>query len=126
MKYSKQREMIYQTVQENPIHPTADVVYQMVREKIPTVSLGTVYRNLNMLTEQGRLCKISLPNQSDHFDGRIDQHQHILCEKCGKVFDIDIPQTADLLSLVGANQSFLITGCTLHLTGVCSDCAQTH
>lgn len=126
MKYSKQREMIYQTVQENPIHPTADVVYQMVREKIPTISLGTVYRNLNMLTEQGRLSKISLPNQSDHFDGRIDRHQHILCEKCGKVFDIEMPQTADLLALAGADQPFLITGCTLHLTGVCPDCAQIH
>ena len=53
MKYSRQRELILETVMENPVHPTADTVYAMVREQEPNISLGTVYRNLNLLAEQG-------------------------------------------------------------------------
>ena len=78
MKYSRQRELIYKTVMENPIHPSADTVYALVRKEQPTISLGTVYRNLNLLVREGMLQKISFPNVSDHFDGRLEEHCHIL------------------------------------------------
>ncbi len=61
MKYSRQRELILETVMENPVHPTADTVYAMVREQEPNISLGTVYRNLNLLAEQGILRRIPMP-----------------------------------------------------------------
>ena len=60
MKYSRQRELILETVMENPVHPTADTVYAMVREQEPNISLGTVYRNLNLLAEQGILRRIPI------------------------------------------------------------------
>jgi len=72
MKYSRQRELIFETVIQNPVHPTADDIYSLVRTKLPNVSLGTVYRNLNLLSEQGDLYRIQLPNVSDRFDARID------------------------------------------------------
>ncbi len=73
MNYSKQRELILKTVIENPIHPTADTVYEQVRRENPKISLGTVYRNLNFLSEMGILRKISMPVGSDRFDGRLDE-----------------------------------------------------
>ena len=89
MNYSKQRELILQTVLQNPIHPTADQVYNQVRRQNPKISLGTVYRNLNFLAEMGKIKKISMPVGSDRFDGRLDEHYHAACACCGQVFDLE-------------------------------------
>ncbi len=122
MKYSRQRELIHHTVLQNAIHPTADMVYTMVRAKEPNISLGTVYRNLNLLSDQGLLKKISVPNASDHFDGRVDDHNHILCEKCGQVFDIDLGDMSILDEKINKESDFIITGYEVLLTGICPEC----
>lgn len=122
MKYSRQREIIHHTVLQNAIHPTADMVYTMVRAQEPNISLGTVYRNLNLLAEQGLLKKICIPNASDHFDGRVDDHNHILCEKCGHMFDIDIGDLSILDKIIEKESEFIITGYEVLLTGICPDC----
>ena len=124
MKYSRQRELICQTVLQNPCHPTADAVYAMVREQEPSISLGTVYRNLNLLAEQGALKKISLPNAPDRFDGRTDPHQHLLCQRCGGLYDIDIGPLEQLERQIESVQDFTVTGYQVYLTGFCRDCAQ--
>lgn len=121
MKYSRQRELIYKTVMENPIHPSADMVYALVRKEQPTISLGTVYRNLNLLVREGMLQKISFPNVSDHFDGRLEKHCHILCEQCGQVYDMDSPGL-DMAALQKESRPFQITGCHIYFTGVCEAC----
>jgi Fur family peroxide stress response transcriptional regulator len=74
---------------QNQVHPTADTVYSFVRAQDPNISLGTVYRNLNLLCEQGLLRKISVPDASDRFDGRCEEHYHFVCTKCAKVFDVE-------------------------------------
>lgn len=121
MKYSRQRELIYKTVMENPIHPSADTVYALVRKEHPTISLGTVYRNLNLLVREGLLQKISFPNVSDHFDGKLEKHCHILCEQCGQVYDIDSP-CLDIAALQKAPCHFQLTGCHIYFTGICETC----
>lgn len=123
MKYSRQRELIYKTVMENPIHPSADTVYAMVRKELPNISLGTVYRNLNLLSEQGTLRKISMPNVSDHFDGRVEEHFHALCERCGRVYDVEAPEIQELAGRLGSSGGFQVTGCHMYFTGVCGECA---
>lgn len=123
MKYSKQRELIYKTVMENPVHPSADTVFAMVRKQLPNISLGTVYRNLNQLSEQGALRKISMPNVSDHFDGRVEEHCHVLCEKCSHVFDIDAPELQMLQEKLQNVGNFHVTGCHIYFTGICGECA---
>lgn len=125
MKYSRQRELIYQTVVDHPIHPTADTVYAMVREMLPNISLATVYRNLNLLAERGELLKISLPNVSDHFDGNLVEHNHMLCEVCGHVFDVDIPLPEGYRMEAGKASSFQITGCHVYFTGLCGECCKS-
>ena len=83
MKYSRQRELILETVQRSDDHPTADTIYTRVRAQDPKVSLGTVYRNLNLLCENGQLLKVPIPGASDRFDHTLGDHAHAYCEVCG-------------------------------------------
>ena len=76
MNYSKQRELVLKTLQENMIHPTADQVYELMRKEMPKISLATVYRNLNQLAEKGIIRRISGLNGSVHFDHDIEKHYH--------------------------------------------------
>ena len=106
MKYSKQRELILQTVTQNPIHPTADAVYEQVRRENPKISLGTVYRNLNFLSELGILRKIPMPVGSDRFDGRLDEHYHMICDCCGRVFDVECDSLQEMDRQIMLRQGF--------------------
>lgn len=122
MNYSKQRELVLQTVLENPIHPTADGVYQQVRQQNPRISLGTVYRNLNFLAEMGMIRKISMPVGSDRFDGRLDQHDHMVCTGCDRVFDVECDALRQLDRQILDQQGFLVQDRHLLLTGLCQNC----
>ncbi|MEM1484741.1 transcriptional repressor [Oscillospiraceae bacterium PP1C4] len=124
MNYSRQRELIYQTVMQNAIHPNADTVYALVRAQDPNISLGTVYRNLNLLCEQGQLRKISVPNTSDCFDGRCDEHHHLICTRCGKVFDISLGDLFVLDEQIKNSSEFTVTGYQLLIEGICKSCIE--
>jgi len=124
MNYSKQRELVLQTVLENPIHPTADDVYEQVRRQNPKISLGTVYRNLNFLSEMGMIRKISMPVGSDRFDGRLDEHYHMACTCCGRVFDMECGALRELDRQILDLQGFQVRDRHLLLTGLCRDCRQ--
>lgn len=71
-------------------HPTADMVYMHVRKEFPNISLGTVYRNLNLLTTIGEAVKITTPDGGDRFDGELMPHNHFVCTDCGCVLDLDL------------------------------------
>ena len=79
LKYSRQRESIKDYLNSTTEHPTADTVYLNVRKEFPNISLGTVYRNLNLLAEIGDAIKIPTPNGGDRFDGRTIPHYHFCC-----------------------------------------------
>ena len=89
IKYSKQRECIINNLRSRRDHPTADMVYESVRMEQPNISLGTVYRNLSLLADQGQILKISTGAGPDHFDGFTDPHIHFVCRYCGGVSDVE-------------------------------------
>lgn len=122
MKFSRQREIILRHVKDFPVHPTADQVYTALKKENPSLSLGTVYRNLNQLSEMGMLNKIRIADGSDRFDGRTDPHLHMICEDCGQVFDIETPELEDIISRIGQRDGHKITGVTLNLRGICAEC----
>jgi Fur family peroxide stress response transcriptional regulator len=122
MRYSKQRELILNTVLKNRIHPTADCVYNLLKDDYPGLSLGTVYRNLNFLAENNMLKKICVPSGSDCFDGTLAEHQHLVCVKCGKVIDVYISEINNIEKNVLSKTGFLINSSSLALEGVCADC----
>lgn len=123
MNYSKQREMILHTVLENPIHPTADEVFLQVKQHCPRISLGTVYRNLNQLADNGIVRKISMANRPDRFDGTVEQHYHVCCTECGAVSDVAYPPLEGLDAFVEQKTAYRVSGHQLLFYGVCAHCA---
>ena len=96
LKYSRQRESIKEFLRSRTDHPTADTVYENLRQIYPNISLGTVYRNLGVLEENGQLMRIPMDNGSDRFDPNVVPHYHFLCRKCGCLQDV--PMTALLMA----------------------------
>ena len=92
---TKQRQLILEAVKESATHPTADELFQQIRTRLPTISLATVYRNLNLLAEDGVIRKIAMPGMPDRFDRNMETHDHLWCERCGRVFDFTLPQAID-------------------------------
>lgn len=97
LKYSRQREVIKSYLSMTDEHPTADTVYMHVREQFPRISLGTVYRNLNLLTDMGEAIKITTPDGAVRFDGTTSPHYHALCTKCGRLFDLDMKVSESII-----------------------------
>ena len=81
LKYSKQREAIKDYLSNTKEHPTADTIYTHLRKENPNISLGTIYRNLNLLVELGEVIKLTCGDGSDHYDATVDPHYHILCKE---------------------------------------------
>lgn len=124
MKYSRQREEIVSYLNSTKAHPTAETVYMHVREAIPNISLGTVYRNLKQLEEQGMIRKISCGDGNEHFDGNAAPHYHLFCRSCGSVKDLDMPVLTNLDQLASMNFDGQIEGHTMLFYGVCGSCRQ--
>lgn len=115
--------MILETVVCNPVHPTADMVYTQLKADNPSLSLGTVYRNLNLLCEMGQLRKIAVPNGSDRFDGRLDKHYHIICDCCSRVLDIELNESS-FDKHVEDSTGYKITSLDVVVKGICPQCQQ--
>lgn len=94
-RYSKQRELIYETLMKRKDHPSAEMIYQSLKPDHPSLSLGTVYRNLNLLVQEGRA--IVIPFAVNHYDGTTDDHPHFYCTSCEVLYDIslDVDHTLD-------------------------------
>ena len=124
LKYSRQRESIKNYLMTTREHPTADEVYMEVKQEFPNISLGTVYRNLNLLTDIGDAVKISSPNGGDRFDGRLEPHNHFLCTKCGRLLDLDLDMHSidEVNRLAAENFDGIITSSSTLFYGECSDC----
>lgn len=122
-KFSRQREMIYEQVMNNPVHPTADEVYTALKKDCPNLSLGTVYRNLNLLTDMGMLIKIHAGGDKDRFDSRTDAHCHFFCERCGRVYDVEDECLRCIEQRVFASEGHTVTEINFNLRGVCRECS---
>ena len=112
MRYSKQRELVLQKVEQLCDHPTAEEIFDLAVRECPGLSLGTVYRNLNSLVDAGRVRRVSIPGKADRFDHTLGWHSHLYCNCCGSVVDADVDEK-QVMKLV-RNQK-----------GVVQDCAAT-
>lgn len=102
-------------------HPTAEALFARVRRRVPRVSLGTIYRNLDKLREQGRLRVLRLDGGEAHFDARTDPHDHFVCEACGAVRDLPGGESAPADD--GRASGCLVRWRTTAFYGLCGDCA---
>ena len=134
LKYSRQRESIKEFLMTRKDHPTADVVYENVRKIYPNISLGTVYRNLSLLSELGEIQKLSNFGGADHFDGCVTPHFlhmkwqcgvthcHFMCKKCGQVLDLETEDLNEVAEKAVKNFSGKITECDIRFFGICPKC----
>lgn len=121
-KRSKQRERILETLRQTTTHPTADWVYARLKPDFPKLSLGTVYRNLNILVEQDLVRRIDNGSSFDRYDARFNPHYHFICERCGKIIDLDVPVNNSLEQEISAKTGLLIKRHKIDFFGLCQDC----
>lgn len=127
LKYSRQREAIKECLMNRKDHPTADMVYDSVREEYPQISLGTVYRNLSLLVELGEAMKIACNDGIDHFDACVEPHLHFYCNQCSSMIDVEIEDKKRITKLEKAvSESFKgnIMGSSIMFYGACEKCSK--
>lgn len=123
-RQTRQRAVILEELQRSRQHPTAEEVYASVRERLPRISLGTVYRNLDFLAERGIIRRLGSNGGSRRFDGDMTPHQHVLCLRCGKVGDIFTDPAPPDLDCLSARGFARITGAQTVYEGICESCSQ--
>lgn len=121
-KRSRQRDKIFQVLRSTTSHPTAEWVHEHVREQIPRVSLGTIYRNLHILTAQGKIRELDFGEGIRRYDATVDQHYHFVCERCGTVKDLSVAPQNDIHDRVRDIVRGVIKSHRLDFFGVCFDC----
>ncbi len=120
---TNQRRIILEELRKLKTHPTADELYSIVRERLPQISLGTVYRNLELLSEAGEILKLELSGKQKRFDGDIRHHHHFRCKDCGKVMDVDSSKTVEVdKALDKVSREMKCQGYRLEFIGSCKDC----
>jgi Fur family peroxide stress response transcriptional regulator len=121
-KYSRQREAIKEYLTQTDEHPTADTIYMDIREKYPNISLGTVYRNLNLLVEKGEVIRIIGMDGSDRYDGHTHNHYHFICNKCKRVLDIEMESIDQIKEIANKNFPGKVEGHITYFYGKCDEC----
>lgn len=121
LKYSRQRESIKNYLRGRKDHPTADMVYTSLREEFPNISLGTVYRNLSLLTELGEIKKLTTDG-ADRFDANLSPHSHFICRRCGCVKDVmktlkNPAEDQEVFRELGT-----VEECRMEFYGICNSC----
>ncbi|MCD4670512.1 MAG: transcriptional repressor [Actinomycetia bacterium] len=122
---TKQRKVILEEIKKSKAHPAADEIYDLVKKKIPGISLGTVYRNLDILSGEGLVRKLELAHTQRRYDGNMKNHYHVLCTKCGRIDDLIARGADDIEELLGVRSHYRITGHRLKFFGLCPDCKKS-
>lgn len=121
---TRQRALIYAIVASTESHPTADWIYEKARERMPRLSLGTVYRNLQRLAAEGRIRAIDAWGKTTRWDADLSAHYHFVCTSCGAIRDVPKPEGEDArLARLFPFPGFAITGHRVELEGLCASCA---
>lgn len=121
-RHTIQRDLVLQAVQALRNHPTADEIYAYIHTRHPSVSRGTVYRNLGLLAQQGQILRVTHLDAADRFDFNFAPHHHFLCNSCGSVFDVQLPFQDSLLQQVKNTEGFLFQACHVSFSGLCPTC----
>ena len=118
--YSRQREAIIKVLRSTDTHPTANWIYTKVREQIPNISLGTVYRNLAALSQAREILSINVGDGYEHFDGDISPHIHLHCRCCNSI--IDAALSTDPFANAAKENGFTPDACAYVVYGICKNC----
>lgn len=121
-RMTKQKKIVLEEVRKVCTHPTADDIYKMARKRLPNISMGTVYRNLDVLSRFGMIQKIEMGNAQTRFDANTSVHYHVRCIHCGRIDDVPIETTSDIEDSVSRASDYEILGHRMEFYGVCPYC----
>ena len=122
LRNTRQRAVILEELRKTRTHPTADELYRRVRRRLPRISLGTVYRNLELLSERGVIRKLELGGSQRRYDGDTEHHCHVRCVACGRVDDIDCRSPGRIAEAFTDKSGYKILGHRFELFGLCPAC----
>ena len=122
MRMTRQRKIILEVLRDNNTHPSADEVYRMVRPYLPRISLGTVYRNLEVLSELGDIQKLELSGTLKRLDGNPKKHYHIRCMNCDRLDDAPIDFLGNIERDLDCSTGYKVMGHRLEFVGLCPEC----
>lgn len=124
-RYSRQRELIRQSLMNTNEHPTAEMVYHWLKPENPNLSLGTVYRNLNLLADEGVITRMPFP--VERYDAETRPHPHFQCNACGAVYDLEgLPYNSTLDVDAAGCSGHHVERHEIVFTGSCKNCIQKH
>ena len=125
-KYSRKREAVLNCLRSTTTHPSADWVYQQLKQEYPDMSLGTVYRNLSQCKQRGEIISVGFVGGFERFDARVTPHEHLICRDCGSVEDIfDLKLPHDLDQQVMKKTGAQIDTHAFVFYGRCANCCQS-
>jgi Fur family peroxide stress response transcriptional regulator len=121
-RHSRQRERILELLRSTDAHPTANWVYAGLRREFPNLSMGTVYRNIGILAEQGLISRIDFGSTFDRLDANVTAHYHFICEQCGSITDLDLPVEQRFNRATVAGRGFRVRRHDIEFYGLCPQC----
>ena len=122
-RMTRQRAVILEELRKSRMHPTADELYSRVRERLPRISLGTVYRNLDFLADSGEIRRLEAAGSIRRFDGAMTQHQHVRCVYCGRIGDVMQVREAPTVDGMRVEGFAEILSSRVEFDGFCKMCA---
>jgi Fe2+ or Zn2+ uptake regulation protein len=122
LRMTHQREIILEELHRGKIHPTADELYERIKKKLPRISLATVYRNLEILSEAGVIKKLEISGRQKRFDWDPHDHDHVFCTQCQRVDNIPTPDAPVPYVAPTQEKGYRITGCRIEFFGLCPKC----
>ena len=125
-RMTKQRQIILEVLRSTNTHPTADWIYDQVRQAVPRISLGTVYRNLRVLKEMGDIQELNYGSTYSRFDGKVEPHYHFVCNGCSSVLDINLPVLTQYEQQVAEIIQSQVEFHRMEFYGKCTVCLPPH
>ena len=119
-----QKDLVRNAVYEMKKHVTANEVYEFIKKDYPTIGKGTVYRNLDILAEEGTLRKVEIPEGPNRYDFTLKKHYHVRCIKCGAVFDADMDELPDLMERIHDTHGIEFLSYDISFKGICPGCKE--
>lgn len=121
---TRQLTVVYEALQGDHSHPSADEIYQRVRRTLPRISLGTIYRNLQRLVEEGKIRMFLLGERLARYDPMLAEHDHFICQQCGRVEDVLLERNRQVNLAPLVHKGFTVTAHSLTIQGLCQKCGR--
>ncbi len=127
LAFTFQRQLIYEAVVDSREHPTPELIYEQVRQRIPSISLGTIYKNVKTFLDSGVLKEVTLHHGSVRLESNMTPHHHLVCSSCKAIFDIEESAVEPVrLPKTGLPAGFSVEQCRVEFAGLCKRCQSTH